>query len=197
MNVNVIQKVEEGVERTAIPPLAATHGSEVEPLKSVEWQFPLGGGVARLSIVSNEITPADMDALQEMSTLIKRQLERRAQRGTVKLLCKICGQSWDEAHTVNGDKCPNANPPNESSSPTKAGRIAWFGDMGDGSKAPENSDTVRLDWMENHPGLVKNMKSGVQSVGINVWQPGLRPAIDAAMELVRRELRAKGLEPVW
>lgn len=66
--------------------LAASTGSVVvEPLKSVEWQFPLGSGVARLSIVSDEITPADMDALQEMSVLIKRQLERR-DRGVISSL---------------------------------------------------------------------------------------------------------------
>ena len=52
----------------------------VEPLKAVEWQFPLGACHARLSIVADatgEITPEDMDALTEIAALMKRQLVRR------------------------------------------------------------------------------------------------------------------------
>lgn len=52
----------------------------VEPLKAVEWQFPLGSCHARLSIVADatgEITPEDMDALTEIAALMKRQLVRR------------------------------------------------------------------------------------------------------------------------
>lgn len=52
----------------------------VEPLKAVEWQFPLGSCYARLSIVADatgEITPEDMDALTEIASLMKRQLVRR------------------------------------------------------------------------------------------------------------------------
>lgn len=73
----------------------------------------------------------------------------------------------------------------------------WHGVMGDGTHAPKNSDKSRLDWMSLNPGLVKNLKSGVLTVGINVWQPNLRCAIDAGMETMRRELRAKGQEPKW
>lgn len=54
--------------------------ASVEPLKAVEWQFPLGACHARLSIVADstgEIDPEDMDALIEMAALIKRQLIRR------------------------------------------------------------------------------------------------------------------------
>lgn len=73
----------------------------------------------------------------------------------------------------------------------------WYGDMSDGTTAPLNSDKARLDWMSLHQKEVKNLKAGVRVVGIEVWQPGLRPAIDAAMEKMRRELRAAGLNPIW
>lgn len=73
----------------------------------------------------------------------------------------------------------------------------WLGDMNDGTYAPTNTDKARLDWLARNPKSVKNLLAGVKTVGIEVWQPGLRPAIDAAMELVRRELRAKGLTPEW
>lgn len=60
------------------PPV--TCSAAVEPLKAVEWQFPLGSCHARLSIVADaagEITPDDMDALTEIAALMKRQLVRR------------------------------------------------------------------------------------------------------------------------
>lgn len=77
-------------------------------------------------------------------------------------------------------------------------RTEWPGVMDDGSHAPFNSDTARLDWFSNNPGKVKNLKGGVLATDIKTqWQPNVRAAIDAAMEFVRRELRAKGLEPKW
>ena len=70
-------------------------------------------------------------------------------------------------------------------------RIEWRGVMDDGSDAPLNSDSARLDWFERNPGKVKNMKGGVLATDIKTqWQPSVRGAIDAAMEFVRRELRA-------
>ena len=65
-------------ERASCAPAAGS--ATVEPLKAVEWQFPLGSCYARLSIVADatgEITPEDMDALTEIAALMKRQLVRR------------------------------------------------------------------------------------------------------------------------
>lgn len=65
-------------ERASCAPAAGS--ATVEPLKAVEWQFPLGSCHARLSIVADatgEITPEDMDALTEIAALMKRQLVRR------------------------------------------------------------------------------------------------------------------------
>lgn len=71
------------------------------------------------------------------------------------------------------------------------------GHLADGSDAPENTDTARLDWWARHPEKVKNLKSGTYATAVKMWQPGLRAAIDAAMETMRQELRAKGLTPEW
>lgn len=76
--------------------------------------------------------------------------------------------------------------------------MKWFGIMSDGTKAPTNEDYERLDFMSRHPDKVKNLKAGCRATDVpDYWQPGLRPAIDAAMETMRRELRAKGGNPVW
>jgi hypothetical protein len=73
----------------------------------------------------------------------------------------------------------------------------WFGVMGDGTFAPKNTDSARLDWYEIRPGKVRHNKTGARATGIEQGQPGLRAAIDAAMELERRELVAKGRDPQW
>lgn len=79
-----------------------------------------------------------------------------------------------------------------------AKKMRWRGILNDGSEAPLNSDKARLDWMELHPGKVKNMKYGTMATDVPEYaQPGLRYAIDAAMETMRRELRANGGNPVW
>lgn len=73
-----------------------------------------------------------------------------------------------------------------------------FGIMGDGGKAPINEDYERLDFMSRNPGKVKSLKGGFVATDVpHCWQPGLRPAIDAAMETLRRSLRASGGNPVW
>ena len=74
---------------------------------------------------------------------------------------------------------------------------AWFGIMADGTAAPLNDDHQRLDFMSRHPDKVKNLKAGCRATDVQCWQPGLRQAIDAAMETKRRERRAKGGNPIW
>lgn len=70
----------------------------------------------------------------------------------------------------------------------------WPGVMDDGTHAPPNSDTARLDWFGRNPGKVKNLKGGVLATDIKTqWQPSVR----AAMEYVRRDLRSKGCNPLW
>jgi hypothetical protein len=72
------------------------------------------------------------------------------------------------------------------------------GVLADGSYAPTNSDAARLDYLSRRPGLLRNLKSGVYVTTVrNNWQASVRAALDAAMETERRELRAKGLNPVW
>jgi hypothetical protein len=73
----------------------------------------------------------------------------------------------------------------------------WYGVMDDGTLAPRNSDEDRLDWWEIHPIAVRHNKKGCRATGIEQGQPGLRAAIDAAMELMRRDLRKSGGNPQW
>lgn len=45
--------------------------------------------------------------------------------------------------------------------------------------------------MELHPKVVRNLKAGIYVTNVpGHWQPGLRQAIDAAMEQMRRDLRS-------
>jgi len=64
----------------------------------------------------------------------------------------------------------------------------WRGVMCDGSYAPANSDTARMNFMEldYHYRLVRVTKAGILVVGIEAWQPSLRCAIDAAIEQKKR-----------
>ena len=64
----------------------------------------------------------------------------------------------------------------------------WQGVMSDGSYAPANSDTARMDFMEldYHYRLVRVTKAGITVRGIEAAQPSLRCAIDAAIELKKR-----------
>jgi len=72
------------------------------------------------------------------------------------------------------------------------------GVLADGTHAPENTDTARLDYLARKPGLLRNLKSGVYVKTVpGHWQASVRAALDAAMETERRDLRAKGLDPQW
>lgn len=71
------------------------------------------------------------------------------------------------------------------------------GVMNDGTHAPPNTDKARLDWFGRNPGKIKNLKGGVLAEDIGQWQPSIRAAIDAAMELARRDLRSRGCHPQW
>jgi len=75
--------------------------------------------------------------------------------------------------------------------------IKQTGVLKNGDFAPENTDKARLNWLSLHPGIVKNLKAGIIVKGIEIWQPSLRAAIDAAMETMRQELRSKNAEPNW
>ncbi len=72
------------------------------------------------------------------------------------------------------------------------------GVLSDGSFAPFNTDTARLDYISHFPGVLKNLKSGVRVSNVdNMWQANVRAAIDAAMETERRLLRSKNANPIW
>jgi len=72
------------------------------------------------------------------------------------------------------------------------------GILNDGSHAPVNSDTARLDFISRHQKLLVNLKAGVRAANVpNHWQASVRAAIDAAMETMRRDLRSKGCNPEW
>ncbi len=57
---------------------------KVEPLRAAEWTFPLGCATARLEIVADEgreIVPEDMDALLQIVSLFRANLQRRVDAG--------------------------------------------------------------------------------------------------------------------
>lgn len=70
----------------------------------------------------------------------------------------------------------------------------WRGTMPDGTHAPTNTDKARMDFMEleYHFKRIRILKTGILVKGIDAWQPGLRAAIDAAIELKRRAVSANG-----
>lgn len=64
------------------------------------------------------------------------------------------------------------------------------GVLDDGSVARPNSDKARLDFIDRCEPIVKITKRGIITIGVTMWQPSLRAAIDVAIEVARRRTEA-------